>query len=60
MTAKDYREMVWVPGGSFRLGASEGDRLPPATNCLRATLFVKGFWLDRERGDERRLPALCQ
>ncbi len=46
-TPEDFREMVWVPGGSFRLGFSEGDRLPPADELPASTIFVKGFWLDR-------------
>ncbi len=46
-TPKDFREMVWVPGGSFRFGASEGDRLPAADELPASNRFLKGFWLDR-------------
>jgi formylglycine-generating enzyme required for sulfatase activity len=43
----DGKDMAWVPGGTFRFGATEGDR-QAATNELPASDFiVQGFWLDR-------------
>jgi len=45
--AADGKDMAWVPGGTFRFGATEGDR-QAATDELPATdVIVAGFWLDR-------------
>jgi formylglycine-generating enzyme required for sulfatase activity len=43
----DEREMAWVPAGSYRRGASEGDRQAAADEFPVREIRVKGFWMDR-------------
>jgi len=45
--AADGKDMVWVPGGTFRFGASEGDRQAATDELPAADFSVEGFWLDR-------------
>jgi formylglycine-generating enzyme required for sulfatase activity len=47
-TATDGREMVWVPGGSYRVGASEGDRQAATFEYPPNVVTVRGFWIDRD------------
>jgi len=43
----DQRVMVWVPSGTFRFGASEGDRQVAIDELPAANRNIQGFWLDR-------------
>jgi sulfatase modifying factor 1 len=43
----DGKVMVWVPGGTYRFGASEGDRQADLDEMPPVTVTVKGFWIDR-------------
>lgn len=47
-TAKDGRIMAWVPSGSYRIGASEGDRQALPEEYPPSTFSVRGFWIDRD------------
>lgn len=44
---RDGREMVWVPRGTFRRGASEGDGQADLDEFPAARVQVAGFWIDR-------------
>jgi formylglycine-generating enzyme required for sulfatase activity len=59
-TPADGRTMVWVPTGSCRFGASEGDRLAVPAEFPPSELTVRGFWIDRDEvsnDDYRRCVA---
>jgi formylglycine-generating enzyme required for sulfatase activity len=43
----DGREMVWVPAGEFRMGASVGDSAAQSDEHPARAVRVEGFWLDR-------------
>jgi formylglycine-generating enzyme required for sulfatase activity len=43
----DGKDMAWVPGGSFRFGASEGDHRAATDELPASDFIVEGFWLDR-------------
>ena len=43
----DGKVMAWVPSGSFRFGASEGDRQAATDELPPGDFIVTGFWLDR-------------
>jgi formylglycine-generating enzyme required for sulfatase activity len=43
----DGKVMAWVPSGSFRYGASEGDRQAATDELPSAEFIVTGFWIDR-------------
>ena len=45
--AKDGKEMVWIPTGSFALGASPGDRSAGLDELPNIEVRVEGFWIDR-------------
>jgi len=45
--AADGKDMAWVPGGSFRFGATEGDRQAATDELPASDFIVEGFWLDR-------------
>ncbi len=45
--AADGKDMAWVPGGTFRFGASEGDRQAATDELPASDFIVEGFWLDR-------------
>jgi len=47
VSAKDGREMVWIPSGSFRFGASEGDGQADLDEFPAGQFQVRGFWIDR-------------
>jgi formylglycine-generating enzyme required for sulfatase activity len=54
---KDDREMVWIPSGTFRFGASEGDGQADLDEFPAGEFLVQGFWIDRyevTNGDYRR------
>ena len=44
---KDGRVMVWMPPGSYRMGATEGDRQAALDELPAGNRVVKGFWIDR-------------
>jgi formylglycine-generating enzyme required for sulfatase activity len=44
---RDHKEMVWIPDGSFRMGASPDDRQAAYDEHPPHTVEVDGFWLDR-------------
>ena len=46
-STRDGREMVWIPSGTFRLGASEGDRQADLDEFPASRFQVQGFWIDR-------------
>ncbi len=48
ISASDRRAMVWVPGGSYRIGASEGDRQAVPAELPPRNVVVSGFWIDRD------------
>jgi formylglycine-generating enzyme required for sulfatase activity len=52
----DQREMVWVPAGTFRFGASVNDRQLSVDELPAGQRSVPGFWLDRHEvtNDEYR------
>jgi sulfatase modifying factor 1 len=43
----DSREMVWIPGGTFRMGAAGGDPDANVNEYPARRVEVEGFWLDR-------------
>ena len=43
----DQREMVWVPGGSFRRGASSADRSAENDEGPAIKVSLPGFWLSQ-------------
>jgi len=43
----DGREMVWIPSGTFRMGASAGDPAAQNDEHPARSVQVEGFWLDR-------------
>jgi formylglycine-generating enzyme required for sulfatase activity len=45
---KDGRTMVWIPDGTFRYGASEGDSQADLDEFPAGVFLVQGFWMDRE------------
>ena len=45
--AADGKDMAWVPGGTFRFGATEGDRQAATDELPASDFIVEGFWLDR-------------
>ncbi len=45
---KDGRTMVWIPSGTFRFGASEGDSQADLDEFPAGSFVVQGFWMDRE------------
>jgi formylglycine-generating enzyme required for sulfatase activity len=44
---RDRKEMVWIPGGSLRMGASPDDGQAGYDEHPPHTVEVDGFWLDR-------------
>ncbi len=44
---RDGREMVWIPSGTFRFGASEGDSQADLDEFPAGDFLVQGFWIDR-------------
>ncbi len=44
---KDGREMVWIPAGAFRFGASEGDGQADLDEFPAGDFLIQGFWIDR-------------
>ncbi len=44
---RDGREMVWIPPGTFRFGASEGDGQADLDEFPAGQFLVRGFWIDR-------------
>lgn len=54
---RDGRVMVWVPAGSFRFGASPGDRQVAIDELPSGSRTIEGFWIDRNEvtnGDYRQ------
>ena len=45
--AADGKDMAWVPAGTFRFGATEGDRQAATDELPASDFIVEGFWLDR-------------
>ncbi|MFV2073360.1 MAG: formylglycine-generating enzyme family protein [Thermoanaerobaculales bacterium] len=45
--AQDGKEMVWIPTGSFGLGASPGDHNAGLDELPTIEVQVRGFWIDR-------------
>jgi formylglycine-generating enzyme required for sulfatase activity len=45
---KDGKTMVWVPSGTFRFGASPGDRSMSLDELPAGERNIRGFWLDRD------------
>jgi formylglycine-generating enzyme required for sulfatase activity len=43
----DGKAMVWVPSGTFRFGASPGDRQLSVDELPAGQRAIQGFWLDR-------------
>lgn len=43
----DSRAMVWVPAGTYRMGASPGDQAAGVEEYPAHRRRVEGFWLDR-------------
>jgi formylglycine-generating enzyme required for sulfatase activity len=43
----DGRSMVWIPPGSFQMGRSRDDDLAGLDEQPTHTVWVEGFWLDR-------------
>lgn len=43
----DGQKMVWVPAGTFRLGASEGDHQAALDELPAINVRVPGFWIDQ-------------
>lgn len=43
----DGREMVWIPGGDVRVGASVGDTDADADEHPARVVSLDGFWMDR-------------
>ncbi len=43
----DDRDMVWIPAGTFRMGASVGDTSAQNDEHPARSVRVEGFWLDR-------------
>jgi formylglycine-generating enzyme required for sulfatase activity len=54
---RDHKEMVWIPSGTFRMGASPDDGQAVYDEHPPHTVEVDGFWLDRTEvtNDEYRL-----
>jgi len=54
---RDRREMVWIPSGSYRMGASPEDGQAAYDEHPPRTVAVEGFWLDRTEvtNDDYRL-----
>ncbi len=54
---RDHKEMVWIPGGSLRMGASPDDSQAAYDEHPPRSVEVDGFWLDRTEvtNDEYRL-----
>jgi formylglycine-generating enzyme required for sulfatase activity len=44
----DHGVMVWVPGGSYRIGASADDRQAVPVEFPPRDVVVAGFWIDRD------------
>ena len=49
-----FDEMVWIPGGAFLMGSD--NHYPEEAPAHRVA--VSGFWMDRSRRDQRRVPPL--
>lgn len=49
----DGREMVWIPGGSVRIGASAGDTEAAADEHPARIVEVDGYWIDRREVTNR-------
>ena len=47
VSAVDGREMVWIPAGEFRFGASDADPQAGPDEHPATTVRVEAFWLDR-------------
>ncbi len=43
----DGKQMSWVPGDTFRFGASPGDRQAATDELPSSEIRVDGFWMDR-------------
>lgn len=43
----DGRDMVWIPGGDVRIGASVGDTAASADEHPARVATIEGFWIDR-------------
>ena len=54
--ARSPRDMVWIPGGTFRMGSDE----QYAEERPVHPVAVAGFWIDDHPGDHRRLPTFRQ
>jgi formylglycine-generating enzyme required for sulfatase activity len=54
---RDRKEMVWIPSGTYRMGASPDDGQAGYDEHPPRTVKVEGFWLDRTEvtNDEYRL-----
>lgn len=46
VSGRDGKLMVWVPAGTFRMGASPGDGAAAYDEHPAHTVSVEGFWLD--------------
>jgi formylglycine-generating enzyme required for sulfatase activity len=43
----DQKVMVWIPGGTYRLGASDGDLQAGIDEVPGIDVAIDGFWIDR-------------
>ncbi len=50
----DGREMVWIPGGDVRIGASVGDSDAEADELPAREVSLDGFWIDRTEVTNRQ------
>ena len=55
---RDKTVMVWIPAGTFRFGASQGDRQVELDELPAGPRTVDGFWLDRNEVTNREY-GLC-